>query len=46
MAAGADPTERDGEGRSAHDVAVFYNHESIAKQFAEESPASRFSHRK
>ena len=46
MGAGADPTERDGEGRSAHAVAVFYGQESIAKQFAEESPASRFDHRK
>lgn len=46
MSAGADPTMRDGEGRSAYDVARFYNQERIAKRFAEESPASRFDYKK
>jgi ankyrin repeat protein len=40
-AAGADPTARDNERRSAHAIAVFYKQESIAKQFDEESPAHK-----
>ena len=46
MGAGGDPTERDNDSRSAHAIAVFYNQERVAKRFAEESPVSRFDHRK
>ena len=45
MGAGADPTIRDNENRTAHAIAAFYKQEGIAKQFADESPARRFDHK-
>mmetsp|Transcript_13922 Transcript_13922/g.20821 ORF Transcript_13922/g.20821 Transcript_13922/m.20821 type:complete len:274 (+) Transcript_13922:102-923(+) len=39
---GADPTVRDGSGRSAHDIAEFHRHPHIMQRFTDESPVHRF----
>ena len=39
---GADPTVRDGNGRTARDICEFYNHSDLVARFAEDTPVDRF----